>query len=226
MSSQIFNKPFHIGTARFNSSTYKENLIWKKRKNWKGCCYGFDKQISTNIMQGDYIFVIEMNNSINQIMGIGLIKKIFIPEHRSRIYKIQCWNSFLYKSKYHITRDDILAQKPKNKLVLLILERILFYGYKHFKRSQGCTILSQDRIATFGNKINSKKNKKNKKVYRCSKCGLPRKGHKCEGVRIAMKKFNKKCRICGKRKKGHICEGLKKNFKLLNIILKFFKELF
>ena len=41
MSKIIKNKPFYIGSARFNNDTYKENLEWKKRKNWNGCCYGF-----------------------------------------------------------------------------------------------------------------------------------------------------------------------------------------
>lgn len=223
MQQQLCNKPFYIGTARFNSATYRENKDWKKKKQWEGCVYGFDKTIPINIDQKAYIFIIEMNNSTNTIMGIGLIKNVLISAHRSRIYVSPCWNAYVYKSKYHITREEILAKSLKNRLVMLLLERMLFYGSNHFKRGQGCTILSQNRIATYENEINLKKVKR---LNKCSKCGLPKKGHKCKGVRLSMKKINKKCRICGKTKKGHICEGLKKNVKLLNIVLKFFRELF
>ena len=125
-----FTKPFHIGTARFTNDTYQENVNWKKRKNWTGCGYGFDKPISSKVPQGDWVFIIEMNNSTNNIMGIGLIKNILIPAHRSRIYTSQCWNSYVYKSKYHITREQILSIKEKNKLIIELLERILFYGSK------------------------------------------------------------------------------------------------
>ena len=217
---RICANDFHIGTARFNNSTYQENIDWKKRKKWVGCGYGFDKIITTTINQGDYLFIIEMNNSINKVMGIGLIRNIYIPKNRSGIYKSQCWNQFVYKSKYHISREQILLKKEKNKLFLLFLERILFYGNKHFKRGQGCTILSNNRIATFGNKI------KKQIIYKCNKCGLPKKGHACKGKRVARKIIEKKCRLCNKAKKGHICLRLKKNLKLVKVIQDFFKELF
>ena len=98
-------KPFHIGTARFNNKTYLENLIWKEKKRWDGCIYGFDKKISTNINKNDYIFVIEMNNDKNKIMGIGLIQNVYIPSNRTRIYKSQTWNRYVYKGDYHILRE-------------------------------------------------------------------------------------------------------------------------
>ena len=48
MLQQIQTKPIYIGTARFTTETYNENLRWKKKKEWQGACYGFDKKISTN----------------------------------------------------------------------------------------------------------------------------------------------------------------------------------
>ena len=65
---------FLIGTVRFNNKTYIENIEWKKRKNFTGCAYGLDKKISPNVNLNKTIYVIEMNNSINKIMGIGKIK--------------------------------------------------------------------------------------------------------------------------------------------------------
>ena len=59
----------YIGTIRYNTQTYNEILEWKKRKNWKGCIYGINKELSTKKMYNNgsfpinsYIYVIEMDN--------------------------------------------------------------------------------------------------------------------------------------------------------------------
>ena len=216
---QQLNKPFHIGTARFTDETYKENLNWKKRKKWIGCCYGFDKKLPTTIKTGDLVFIIEMNNTQNKIMGIGLIQNLYNAEYRSRIYSQETWNQYVYKSKYYITRRNIL-EKSKGKHIIMFLERLLFTGYSHFKRGQGCITIPYDRIAIWG------QYKIKKTTYHCKKCGLPIKNHVCPGKRVKLVIKSKKCHICGKTKKGHICQGKKKNLKLLNNVLTFFKELF
>lgn len=222
MIQQIQSKPILIGTARFTTETYNENINWKKNKKWKGACYGFDKKITTHIPYDRSIFVIEMNNTTNQIMGIGLIKNRFIPSQRTRIYSSQCWNAYVYKSKYHISRSEIIKTKF-NSYVIMLLERLLFYGSHHFKRGQGCMIVPHDRIATYQHQISLKNHRK---LYRCKVCGLPKKNHKCKGRRVRLNNFNKKCHMCGKTKKGHICKGLKRNNNLLKVVLRFFKELF
>jgi hypothetical protein len=216
------NKPFHIGTARFTEETYNQNLKWKKRKKWHGACYGFDKKLPTTIKTGDLVFIIEMNNTKNMIMGIGLIQNYHRPENRTRIYNSEEWNQFVYRSEYHISRKDIL-QKSKGNYMIMFLERLLFTGYGHFKRGQGCLTIPYNRIAIWGS---SKTKKIEKSRYYCRICGLPSKNHKCPGVRVRAKPKSKKCHICGKTKKGHICTGRKKNFKLLNNVLTLFKELF
>ena len=86
MQQLLRNRKFHIGTARFTDETYNENLRWKEKKDWSGCCYGFDKKIPQSVGKGEFIFVIEMNNTTNTIMGIGLIENILIPSNRTRIY--------------------------------------------------------------------------------------------------------------------------------------------
>lgn len=219
---------FKLGTVRFTNETYQDNLDWKARKKWKGSCYGFDKQMPKSICVGENVYIIEMNNTINKIMGIGLIKNIYKSSNRSRIYKNESYNRYVYKSKFHITLNEILLKDRKNQLIIDFLENILFYGGgekgKHFKRGHGCTVLSFDRIATQGNII-----KKTPTQYKCRVCGLPKKGHKCSGE-IKKKNFIvKRCKYCKKKLKqnhGHICKVYKKNEKLLKVILNFFKTLF
>lgn len=219
MNKLYKSKPFHIGTARFNNITYKENKDWKTKKKWEGCVYGFDKQIPMSVKKGEYIFVIEMNNDENIIMGIGLIKNIYKPSNRTKIYKNETWNKYVFKGKKHISREKLLRIDNGN-ITIKFLERILFYGYRHFKRGQGCAILSNDRIATCQNI--AIKNKE----YKCKKCGLPKKGHVCNNKIVKKIRENQKCRICGKTKHGHICEGIKKDFVLVDAICKFFTKLF
>ena len=96
MLQQIKSKPIYIGTARFTTETYNENLRWKKRKNGKEHVMDLIKKFPKVIPYDSCIFVIEMNNTTNQIMGIGLIKNRFIPSERTRIYSSPCWNTLMF----------------------------------------------------------------------------------------------------------------------------------
>ena len=213
------DKPFHIGTVRFTNKTYEENLKWKERKKHKGCIYGLDTKITDNINKGEYIFVLEMNNDKNKIMGIGLIKNVTIPTQRSRIYEDEIYNKYVYKGKKHITREKLMEMKTN---MVLFLENMLFTGAHHFKRGNGCTILTKDRIA----QAEYYDRPVERRVYRCKICGKKKKGHKCPGKRVKLVPLEKRCKICFQVKKGHICPGIKKNLILLNIVLKFFSNIF
>lgn len=212
---------FLIGTVRFNNKTYIENLKWKQRKGYNGCAYGLNKPLSIKIPTGKYIYIIEMNNEINKIMGIGKIKNVIIHSNRSRMYNEESLNNFIYKSPDFIPRLKIIETKFKGELVLKLLENILFRGSKHFKRGQGCVILPWDRISTAGNNIKIKR-----LSYKCGKCGMKAKDHICPGKKVKMKLINKRCRLCGKTKKGHICEALKKNLLLEKFIHNWFANIF
>jgi|TARA_X000000368_G_C22745468_1_gene585866 hypothetical protein len=193
---------FLIGTVRFNNKTYIENLKWKQRKEYNGCAYGLDKPLSNKIPSGKYIYIVEMNNEINKIMGIGKIKNIIIHSNRSRMYNEDRLNNYIYKSKDFISRLKIIETQPKGELVLKFLENLLFRGSKHFKRGQGCVILPWNRISTAGNIIKTKDSS------------------------YPVKNLKNKCRICGKTRKGHICEALKKNLLLEKFIYNWFVNIF
>lgn len=185
---------FLIGTIRFNNKTYIENINWKKRKDYIGCAYGLNKKIPVSIKKP--IFVIEMNNTVNKIMGIGKINNIIC--NKSRMYHEDRYNKYLYKGKKFISRLDIIKNIDKGEVVLKLLENELFLGYSHFKRGHGLMIYNWDRISRIGKKV-----KKNKSIVN-----------------------KKKCVICGKVKKGHICKSLKKNILLEKYIHNWFNNLF
>lgn len=185
---------FLIGTVRYNNKTYIENINWKKRKDYIGCAYGLNKKIPLHIHKP--IYVIEMNNSINKIMGIGKIKNVL--SEKSRMHKEESYNKYLYKGPNFISRLDIIKYKEKGDTVLKLLENELFRGYKHFKRGQGCIIYPWSRISRIGQIFKIKNKKDNPK----------------------------KCHICGKVKKGHICSSIKKNILLEKYIYNWFNNLF
>ena len=197
----------------------------ENKKKWKGAIYGFQYNIPESIPYNSYLYIIEMNNETNKIRGIGFIKNEHRSEWRSRIYKeTEDYNRFVLKSKYHINRNDLLK---KDKDIIIFLENILFYGSSHLKRTSNFT-LSLDKIAKSPFITKPIKNiKKEKKIYKCSKCGLPKKNHICKGINPNLKKI---CEICGKYKyKGnstkHHCIQIK-NFDNVNKVLKFLHSLF
>ena len=210
-----------IGSVRFNSDTWRENQCWRLENNWEGCIYGLDKQIPEKVPYGSSIYIIEMNNTTNQIMGIGKIKYIMLSENRTKIYGNENYNRFVYKGKFRIDREELLNI---NAVMIEDLEKILFKGSRHFKRGHGVIIIPHDRFGMIY------KNKKRKPIQ-CTKCG--RHGHNARGCRFEKRERppdkpteKKKCKICGKHEKGHICTGLKKDEKKISNILRFFQTLF
>ncbi len=234
MFKKALEKPIIISTTRFNEKTYQENINWKKKKNWTGCSYGVNRELSPDsIPYGCYTFVIEMINDIpnpslgtnsknkirtGMIGGIGLIHNKPKMQDRSRIYKEQNYNRFVFKSKYHIDRKTLIQQY---KDAVELLEKILFTGAKHMKRGDGITVLNYEKIATFNS---------SPIPQLCNICGQLKKGHKCPKKRISAD-YSLNCKLCGQKKKqnggyGHNCPALKKNKKNLILILNLFKTLF
>ena len=49
----------YIATTRFNNKTYVENMKWKIKNNFNGCCYGLPHKISEQIPPYKNIIVLE-----------------------------------------------------------------------------------------------------------------------------------------------------------------------
>ena len=126
-----------IATTRFNTETYKENAAWREKHKYKGCVYGLMKPISTiSIPLESYIFVLEMNNDINEIMGIGLIQNMIDPKENIPIYSNPNYCCFSYFSPYRV---DKLELTERELILIRILEILVFKGATHMKRGQGIT---------------------------------------------------------------------------------------
>jgi len=131
---------FTLVTTRFNNETYKENQDFKKKYNYTGCIYGAPQEMSPKIAIDSFVFVIEMNNSQNQLEGIGLIKNMTRMDKYFKIYFTGNFNRYVYKGKYHIKRDTLVLH---NEILVDVLDQLLFKGYRHMKRGSGFTSITE-----------------------------------------------------------------------------------
>ena len=154
---------FNIAITRFTSETFAENKFWRERNSHSGCIYGCPVKISYTIDPDMILFVLEMNNTTNKIMGIGVIqqiscegykykinvendkkdendKKKIIVAKKVNIYDDNNYNRFIYSSKYRIDMEyDFIPLGLYRKI--LILEGMVFYGKSHSKRGQGIQLI-------------------------------------------------------------------------------------
>lgn len=126
---------FTIVTGRYNNETWDASYQYRTKKKL-ACIYAPPYRLAETIVLNSPVFVIEMNNSTNEIMGIGLIKNKLITD---KVYKVQAdsnCNRYIYIGEYHISREILDDYNP---LLVYILEQILFKGYTHSKRGSGLT---------------------------------------------------------------------------------------
>ena len=133
---------FFIGTTRFNDSTFEENKSWRQKHNHIGCIYALNKKIPASIPPDSLIYVLEMNNDQNKIMGIGLTRNKRDTHQRIRIYRDNpYYNRYIYHSNQRIDAKDVKHQK-----LLKVLESMVFKGSRHMKRGQGITCIPWNRF--------------------------------------------------------------------------------
>lgn len=124
-----------LASARFNQKTYREREEFMRRNNIE-CIYGTQLRIKPKVLLNQLLFVVEMNNETNKIMGIGLIRNMLCDPQD--IYEDPNYNRFTYMGKYRITREQM---EEYDKKIVEIFDLILFKGYTHIKRHSGITII-------------------------------------------------------------------------------------
>jgi len=132
-----------IVTTRFNDETWSENVQFRKRNQLdKGCLYCSPEPIGKKMVHANVIFVLEMNNQRNQIMGIGMIKNQ--PTcGRYRVYQRENYNRYVYMGKYRVDRSEMTEQEEE---VMKRLDHTCFKGNRHSKRGQGFKLYPIDFI--------------------------------------------------------------------------------
>ena len=123
----------YILTTRFNNSTWDENQSFVSKNENVGCIYCAPNALSGLIPTDTKVFVLEMNNEKNRIMGIGLVKNH--PRiQKYNVYSNGNYNRYSYIGKYRIDRTEMSEQEEK---VMKALDILCFTGNRHMKRGQG-----------------------------------------------------------------------------------------
>ena len=129
-----------IVSTRFNDSTWKQNIDFRLKYNYSGCIYGTPRTMSPKIPRDSIVFVVEMNNSINQIEGIGLVKNTVRLDKYYKLYEMNDYNRYHYKGKYRMDRSEIIQIHP---ILVELLDYILFKEKTHLKRGSGFTTIPE-----------------------------------------------------------------------------------
>lgn len=143
MESYI-NASFDVTTTRFNSQTYRELNDFKERIQYNGALYNTAVRMTENVSPRKYLIVLEMNNTINKIMGIGVIQnRIYKDKKFKYIYEDDQLNRHTYRSKFHIRifesgelESKTLLDDWEYEYIENEFEKRIFYGKGHMKRGQ------------------------------------------------------------------------------------------
>ena len=99
-----------------------------------GCIYGTPDKITKKIPIDSVLFILEMNNDINKIMGIGMVKNH--PFCGRTTYEEGNFNRFVYMGKYRIDRIE-MTESEEN--IMQAFDILCFTGNRHLKRGKGIT---------------------------------------------------------------------------------------
>lgn len=123
----------YIVTSRFNNATWAENCQYREENKEIGCIYGPSRRMSEKIPLNALVYVFEMNNSTNQLEGIGLIKNCIHFDKKYNIYEAGNYNRYTFKSAYRLDRSVLDAS------LIEVFDHILFKEKTHLKRGCGFT---------------------------------------------------------------------------------------
>lgn len=124
---------FTVVTGRYNHETWESSTQYRNKHNLT-CIYAPPLRLSPRIDLGSPVFVIEMNNTTNKIMGIGLIKNKLVTDKVYKVHEDSNCNRYIYIGEHHISREVLNKYNP---FLVYVLDEILFKGRTHSKRGSG-----------------------------------------------------------------------------------------
>lgn len=133
----------HIMTTRFTDTTYRRNAYYRNYPTIANqgikCIYGSQFTINT-VPHGHMMYMLEMNNTTNKIMGIGKVRNV--PRHKEyKLYQKVERNKEGYRFDFNLysypgeERIDCEVMDEEDLEVIRVLEMVCFTGRTHLKRS-------------------------------------------------------------------------------------------
>jgi hypothetical protein len=131
-----------VTCTRFSAETWRENELWRARRNWTGCAYGSPIEMSSAIPPYITIYVLELNITTNRIEGIGLVYNdppvLVTDDPSNRIYSSRHYSRYTYRGRLRVDRSQF---RCKERRLVRVLEGLVFKGKGHLKRGTGFTKL-------------------------------------------------------------------------------------
>ena len=140
--TKIIPKRHYLMTSRFNNKSFREMREYCCDSKSAKVVYGSPKEISMYVPRDAIMFILEMNNDENRIMGVGLVKNNPYP-NKHVIYEDGNWNRYNFVGKHRIDRNEL---KEDEEWIFKALDIICFTGCRHQKRNQGITIFPPDML--------------------------------------------------------------------------------
>jgi hypothetical protein len=122
-----------LTTTRFNNKTWSENQQFRDIHSKIGCIYPTPEPNRQEISPETNLFVLEMNNETNQIIGVGLVKNKPIY-NKYHVYSDPKYNSFAYLGKHRIDRKSMDKEEER---IMKVFDILCFKGFRHMKRLLG-----------------------------------------------------------------------------------------
>jgi len=129
-------------TTRFNDFTWSENQQYIKTQGNIGCIYPTPELNNSKISPDKILFVLEMNNDENRIMGIGMVRNHAIIK-KYRVYTEENYNRYTYLGKTRIDRSEMTEEE---ECIMRVFDNLCFTGARHMKRLQGIKAFPMDML--------------------------------------------------------------------------------
>ena len=147
----LFDK-FDIYTTRFNSYTYLENQRYKENKmhGFSGALYSTTLPFPVNTSDEKYLFVLDMNNTTNKLLGVSFLKNKLAKDQNINMYADPSFNNCIYKTQFYIDLQESNSQIHKlwRTFIENEFEKYLFYGKSNMKRGGSFTRFSMKKMKT------------------------------------------------------------------------------
>ena len=154
-----YDTMYKVACTRFNNTTWGENADWRRRHNHPGCIYGSPTDITeTTTTATSTVFVIEMNNDANRVMGVGklvisagagvsststtnskLNGRVRADGRVFNVYNSRNYNRYKFVGSERVDRETEIETDPNPALarVFARLDSVLFRSARHCTRGQG-----------------------------------------------------------------------------------------
>jgi hypothetical protein len=129
-------------TSRFNNKTWSENHQYRQKNPTIKCIYCSPSPITETVPIDSVVFILEMNNDTNKIIGIGMVRN-HPYVNKYTVYENGNYNRYVYKGKTRIDRIDMTEEEER---IMKVFDILCFTGNKHMKRGQGLKLFPVEML--------------------------------------------------------------------------------